>query len=388
MVAFTAALRAEYDELYAWAEITRERQGLVASLVNRIFAPANLDQYARIEAATGVPAWAIGIVHTLEANCDFGCHLHNGDPLSARTRQVPAGRPPGEPPFTWVESAQDAVLMQGLHRWSDWSAAGVAFCLEAYNGWGYRLYHPTVKSPYLWGFTTIYSRGKYVADGSWSPTAVSQQAGGMALLRRMVDAGRVTLDPGAGPGETAVDAYPGAALRRGDSGPGVAAAQQRLAVLGCYPGPLDGAFGPRTQTAVRAFQQAQAAAGRAMAVDGVIGPATWAAPRCRHRVAERSSARVASDGSLLSLIDPRRRCRGPRSRRRAAPDGPGSGCGFEMLIGSQRDAKRRGHLGLGHSDPSPQLTQTLPQRPVEGLRAGVFRSSFWHSFWHYGCDWF
>jgi hypothetical protein len=43
----------------------------------------------------GVPWQLIGIMHGLECGYDFGKHLHNGDPLSAPTRRVPAGRPPG-----------------------------------------------------------------------------------------------------------------------------------------------------------------------------------------------------------------------------------------------------------------------------------------------------
>ena len=31
-----------------------------------------------------------------------------------------------------------------------------------FNGWGYRLYHPNVKTPYLWSYTDKYSKGKYI----------------------------------------------------------------------------------------------------------------------------------------------------------------------------------------------------------------------------------
>ena len=42
-------------------------------------------------------------------------------------------------------------------------------------------------SPYLWSFSTHYARGKYVADGKWSPTAVSAQCGVAVLLRRLAE---------------------------------------------------------------------------------------------------------------------------------------------------------------------------------------------------------
>ena len=40
---------------------------------------------------------------------------------------------------------------------------------------------------------------------------------------------------------------------------------------------VDGIFGPKTETAVRDFQQAIAADVPSMAVDGIVGPMTWQA---------------------------------------------------------------------------------------------------------------
>src|SRR5207344_1050510 len=63
---------------------------------------------------------------------------------------------------------------------------------ESYNGMGYRRFHPEVKTPYLWSFTHHYTRGKYVADGTWSPTTVSKQVGAAALLRRLAERGAMS----------------------------------------------------------------------------------------------------------------------------------------------------------------------------------------------------
>jgi hypothetical protein len=52
----------------------------------------------------------------------------------------------------------------------------------------------------------------------------------------------------------------------------VAHLQQLLIDHGHDPGPVDGAFGPLTDAAVRAFQ-----AERGLIVDGIVGPQTWAA---------------------------------------------------------------------------------------------------------------
>lgn len=84
----------------------------------------------------------------------------------------------------------DALRLHHLDQWSDWSIAGLCYVLERYNGWGYRLYHQHVKSPYLWSFTSIYTSGKYTSDGKWSDTAVSKQVGAMALLMEIVRQGK------------------------------------------------------------------------------------------------------------------------------------------------------------------------------------------------------
>lgn len=59
-------------------------------------------------------------------------------------------------------------------------------------------------------------------------------------------------------------------LRLGDRGFAVERLQERLQVLGVYPGAIDGIFGPATQSAVQALQQRNQ-----LNPDGVVGPATW-----------------------------------------------------------------------------------------------------------------
>lgn len=70
----------------------------------------------------------------------------------------------------------------------------------------------------------------------------------------------------------AFESPPGATLRRGSSGPAVAALQQSLMQLGHSPGTVDGKFGANTDRAVRAFQ-----AKSGLTADGVVGSATRAA---------------------------------------------------------------------------------------------------------------
>ena len=189
-VRLTPGLQAHYSELYASCEMSRRRFDEVDALVSRVI--AQRPRYQRVSLDTGVPWFFIAAVHTLESGQRFDRHLHNGDRLTQRTRRVPAGRPAtGEPPFTWEQSDRDALRMHLLHTVRDWTLPRILYELERYNGWGYRLYHPHVCSPYLWGFSRHYSSGKYVADGTWSDTAVSRQCGAAVLIRRLEEMGEI-----------------------------------------------------------------------------------------------------------------------------------------------------------------------------------------------------
>lgn len=149
-------------------------------------------RYEIVSRETGVPWYVVGIIHCMECGLDFGRHLHNGDPLTAKTVQVPKGRPKiGNPPYSWEHSAIDALQYDQLHRVEDWSVERICAELEAYNGMGYRRHG--INSPYLWSYTNHYERGKYISDGKWSATAVSQQAGAMALLKALIENGDVSI---------------------------------------------------------------------------------------------------------------------------------------------------------------------------------------------------
>jgi lysozyme family protein len=148
-------------------------------------------RYQRVQDETRVPWQVVGMIHYIEATFDFSRHLYNGDPLTARTVNYPAGRPVnGEPPFTWEQSAADYMRYLKLAD-TPWNVADTLYAIERVNGMGYRQHH--VPSPYLWAGSNHYTRGKFVGDGQFSPTAVSQQIGLAVLLRRMVDRGLLTV---------------------------------------------------------------------------------------------------------------------------------------------------------------------------------------------------
>lgn len=179
-----AQLTDEYSRLWASMVVRENWKAAADKSAKKILSYKN--KYLEVQKSTNVPWYWIGCVHQLEGSCNFGTHLHNGDSLKARTRQVPAGRPiKGNPPFTWEESADDALRMKGLHEIKTWSIERMCFEWERYNGWGYRRFHPSTLSPYLWSGSQHYKSGKYVADGKWSSFAISQQIGTCVLLKSL-----------------------------------------------------------------------------------------------------------------------------------------------------------------------------------------------------------
>ncbi len=190
-MAIPSQLKTEYENLYKTCQIRIERLSIIDSIIDKII--SNKKQYKAVENSTKVPWHVIATIHNLESSLSFTTHLHNGDPLSAKTIQVPVNRPQGNPPFTWIESAIDALEYDGLSDWTDWSIIGIAYKLETYNGMGFRKYHPEIKSPYLWSFSNHYIKGKYAFDGKFDPNLISEQCGGIVLLKRMEERGLIDL---------------------------------------------------------------------------------------------------------------------------------------------------------------------------------------------------
>ena len=147
----------------------------------------NEARYSALAEQSGVPSSIIFVLHGRESSWDFSKHLHNGDSLQKRTWQVPAGRPvKGNPPFTFEESALDALAYDKMAG-PQWKKLGDGLQkLEAFNGLGYQKYHKDTPSPYLWAGTSIYTQGKYVKDGVWSSTAVDKQLGVATIMRWMI----------------------------------------------------------------------------------------------------------------------------------------------------------------------------------------------------------
>ncbi len=176
-------LQEKYLHQWEEAEINPSRARAVEVAANTII--KNKNKYKEIQSVTGVPWFVVGMIHYRESSFNFKTHLHNGDPLSRRTTHVPRGRPQGEPPFTFEESAADALKMppHSLHRVKEWNVERICFEVEKYNGWGY--HNKGRVSPYLWSGTTLYESGKYVRDGVYDETVRDPQLGTMAILKRL-----------------------------------------------------------------------------------------------------------------------------------------------------------------------------------------------------------
>lgn len=189
--------RPKYARWWRELQVDPARRPELQKVAQRLI--ANKVRYLRVSAQTRVPWWFIAVVHEREASGRFDRHLHNGDPLSRKTTRVPPGRPPGPGPWTWEESAIDALTMKGFHKAPSWPVEAVCYRLEAYNGFGYwSTAYPIPSdqlgvSPYLWASCLPgrpYRTGKFTRDHHYEAGVVDEQLGCMALLRVMAD-----LDP-------------------------------------------------------------------------------------------------------------------------------------------------------------------------------------------------
>ena len=176
-------LRSEYNNLLQTCEIRADKLREVQDICDTIL--ANKARYEAIATATKVPWFMVAAIHNMEGGLNFNTHLHNGDPLRARTVNVPAGRPKsGSPPFTFEESAIDALAFDNVGVNLEPSFAGICFKLEGFNGFGSR--NHGIHTPYLWSFSNQYAKGKFVSDGVFDPDAVSKQCGAAVILLRLL----------------------------------------------------------------------------------------------------------------------------------------------------------------------------------------------------------
>lgn len=165
----------------------------VEALIKRAVARAMLikPDYVWGEENTGIPWVMLLGIHLLECNNNPKGVLHNGETIVAtgrKTMLVPAGRGPFA---TFRESIVDAVRLQGLLnsvQKSSWTIGMMLKQSELFNGAGYLRYHSKENSPYLWACTNINDgTGKYVADGKWSESALTNAQVGVAAVYKELE---------------------------------------------------------------------------------------------------------------------------------------------------------------------------------------------------------
>jgi lysozyme family protein len=180
-----AQLAEDYMLCWAACRIRPDRMDKVIEATDRML--KGRSRYEAVSARSKVPWQLIGIMHGLECGYSFFRHLHNGDSLAGPTTHVPEGRPPGwNGTGSWEDSAVDAVRFK-FKGITDWSLPQVLYALESFNGFGYR--PKGIRSPYLWSFSNLYTKGRYVADHVYDPEAESKQVGSALVLKMLEQRG-------------------------------------------------------------------------------------------------------------------------------------------------------------------------------------------------------
>lgn len=174
----------EYLTLFDTAEIQTDKRSELKLICESIL--DHEEDYFSVANITTIPWSLIAAIHFRESSLSFKKHLHNGDPLTARTTHVPRDRPlRGDPPFDWDESAIDALT--GFWKPKHWDLPGSLEFLERYNGLGYR--KCGVNSPYLWDWTQHYTSGLFVRDGKFDPKVRENRAGCVAIFKLLYEWG-------------------------------------------------------------------------------------------------------------------------------------------------------------------------------------------------------
>lgn len=168
-----------------WNEMVVQRLAPAFAAARRLVAPEAKAKYVRTEQATGVPWYAIAVIHERESSQDWQTNLSQGDRWDRVSTHVPKGRGPFA---SWEAAAEDALRLAKLDEVQDWRLEKILYHLEGYNGWGYA--ERGIASPYIWAGTNQYSRGKFNSDGHWSASTVDKQLGCAAMLKQMA-----SLDP-------------------------------------------------------------------------------------------------------------------------------------------------------------------------------------------------
>ncbi|MCA9494415.1 MAG: peptidoglycan-binding protein [Myxococcales bacterium] len=253
-------------------ELTKSQQGELDHF-KKVYA-ANLEKYESVSKETGIPPMLIAAIHYRESSMNFGTYLHQGDKLGKPAVHVPSNIPVFN---EWSEAAVHALNMKKSIRdqvgltGDSVDPVAMATYAEAYNGLGY--HNKGLASPYLYAGSDVYTGGMYVADGKFSSTAKDKRLGVMTILKAMEGfdpkaVGAPDMNASSAAWQRVMDGE--GVLKKDSHGDAVTALQLRMKASGVEID-ADGKFGPKTKSAVIAFQKANG-----LKPDGIVGPATSA----------------------------------------------------------------------------------------------------------------
>ena len=121
-VTLSDALREQYQELFDTCDIKPGKASAVEAIVGRL--ERNQERYRPVADRLDAPWYFVGVIHNMESSMDFREHLHNGDPLTARTVQVPASSKPRARSGRASAFAPAAFFHADASFFSRWMASG------------------------------------------------------------------------------------------------------------------------------------------------------------------------------------------------------------------------------------------------------------------------
>lgn len=267
-------LKPEYERLLRTMQVAPERVQEVDLVARALLRPAWLDRYREVDRQTKVPACFIAGLDERESGADPSRSLGQGDYWNRVSTHVPKGHGPWA---SWIAAAIYYVNLDKLNATSaPWSWAYACWKGEAWNGFGAR--GRGINTGYLWAGTNHYTRGKYIADGVWSSSAVDRQLGIIPIMRRMVEMNSSLRFTDIEPVQTMPTPAPAVLKPPVGVGGGPSDTEwiqrsiNHLRLVGIDELVCDGNYGRRTREAVRTFQK-----NAGIEADGLCGPKTYAA---------------------------------------------------------------------------------------------------------------
>lgn len=155
--------------LNRWKNCVLTKASLHAQMANQAVS-YKATHYDQVEAATGIPWYAVAAWDMREESFRHDKYLGNGDPLNRKSVHVPAGRGPFA---TWYAGAIDALTLEGFAKIKHWDIVTTLIESEIYNGSGYKA--RGIPSPYVYAGTSIQVAGKFIKDGVYSSTTWDTQ---------------------------------------------------------------------------------------------------------------------------------------------------------------------------------------------------------------------